>query len=410
MKIFDVAVIGGGASGLVSAIAASKGGRKVIVIEKNDRIGKKIVASGNGRCNLSNKNLVTDTSYVMYNNRKFVTYALNSVDNAILRSFLESIGLLSTYEGDRMYPFSFNSSQVIDVLRQAMETNHITLKLNTEVEGVTKANNIFTIKNSSGKDIFAQSVIIATGSGAGQEKELRYFLKDHNVIEPVPSLLPIRTDIKYLKGMNGIRAKAKISLFHDGEKLYSEVGEVLFKNFGISGVCTFSASSYIARNIRRSSYDCFKVKLDFMPEYSEKAVLEKLLSRSNIVKEDCTLENIFIGLFHKNIALNIIEQAGYKRDMHPNYENLRKLALQIKNFELQVIGLPPMSVAQVASGGYDVKNFSKHSFESRVVSGLYVVGEALDIDGICGGYNLHFAFASGLVAGRKVGEYLDRSF
>lgn len=96
--------------------------------------------------------------------------------------------------------------------------------------------------------------------------------------------------------------------------------------------------------------------------------------------------------------------------MHPNYEILRKIAYQIKNFELQVIGLPPMSVAQVASGGYDVKNFSKHSFESRVVSGLYVVGEALDIDGICGGYNLHFAFASGLVAGRKVGEYLDRSF
>ncbi|MDD7457194.1 MAG: aminoacetone oxidase family FAD-binding enzyme [Clostridia bacterium] len=410
MKVFDVAVVGGGASGLVAAIAASKGGRKVIIIEKNDRIGKKILASGNGRCNLSNKNLVTDTTYVMYNNRKFVTYALNSIDNAILRSFLESVGLLSTYEGDRMYPYSFNSSQVIDVLRQAVENNHITLKLNTEVEGVTKANNVFTIKNSSGKDICAQSVIIATGSGAGQEKELKYFLKDHNVVEPMPSLLPIRTDIRYLKGLNGIRSRVRISLFHDGEKLYSEVGEVLFKNFGISGVCTFSASSYIARNIRRSSYDCFKIKLDFMPEYTEKVVLEKLLSRSNIVKEDCTLENIFVGLFHKNIALNIIEQAGYKRDMHPNYEILRKIAYQIKNFELQVIGLPPMSVAQVASGGYDVKNFSKHSFESRVVSGLYVVGEALDIDGICGGYNLHFAFASGLVAGRKVGEYLDRSF
>lgn len=409
MKIFDVAVIGGGASGLTAAIAASKGGRKVVIIEQNDRLGKKILASGNGRCNLSNKNLVTDTAYVMYNNRKFVTYALNSIDNAILRSFLESIGLLSAYEGDRMYPYSFSSSQVVDIFRQAVENNHITLKLGIEATDIVKANNLFTISNTGGKDIVAQSVILATGSGAGGEKEMKYFLKDHNVVEPMPSLLPIKTDMTYLKGLNGVRARARLSLYHDGEKLYTEVGEILFKNFGVSGVCSFSASSYIARNIRRSSYDCFKIKIDFMPEYSEKQVLEKLISRSNIVKENCTLEKIFVGLFHKNIAQNIIAQAGYDKDTTPNYEIMCKLTLVVKNFELQVTGLPPMSVAQVASGGYDVKNFSKHSFESRIVSGLFVVGEALDIDGICGGYNLHFAFASGLVAGRKVGEYLDRN-
>lgn len=409
MKIFDVAVIGGGASGLPAAIASSKGGRKVVIIEKNDRIGKKIICTGNGRCNLSNKNLVTDTSYVMYNNRKFVTYALNSIDNAILRSFLESIGLLSGYEGERMYPYSFNSAQVVDVLRQAVENNHIMVKLNTEVTNITKANNIFTISNSGGKDIYAQAVIIATGSGANMEREQKYFLKDHGVVEPMPSLLPIKTDMTYLKGLNGVRVKARLSLYHDGEKLYGEIGEVLFKNFGVSGVCAFSASSYIARNIRRSSYDCFKVRLDFMPEYNEKAVLEKLLSRNNLVKENGTLERLFVGLFHKNVALNIIAQAGFKKDTYPNFENMKKLAGVIKNFDLQVVGLPPMSVAQVASGGYDVKNFSKHSFESRIVSGVYVVGEALDIDGICGGYNMHFAMASGLVAGRKIGEYLDRS-
>lgn len=412
MRIFDVAVIGGGASGIAAAIASSKGGRRVVIIERNDRIGKKISASGNGRCNISNKNLVTDTAYVMYNNRKFVTYALNSVDNAILRSFLESIGLLSSYEGDRMYPYSFSSNQVLDVFRHAIDANHIVLKLNTEVYDVTKSNNHFIIANSSGKEIMANSVIIATGSAAGQEKELNYFLKDHNVIEPIPSLLPIKTDMTYLKGLNGVRSRVCISLYHDGEKLYSEYGEVLFKNFGVSGVCAFSCSSYIARNIRRSSYDCFKLRLDFMPEYSEKSVLEKLLSRNKIVQslEEESLENIFVGLFHKNIGQNIIAQAGFNKNTHANYEVLKKIAHVVKNFELQVTGLPPMSVAQVASGGYDVKNFSKHTFESRVVSGLFVVGEALDIDGICGGYNMHFAIASGLVAGRKVGEYLDRSY
>ena len=408
MRIFDVAVIGGGASGLAAAIAASKGGRRVVLVEKNDRIGKKIMASGNGRCNLSNKNLVTDTSYQMYNNRKFVTYALNSVDNAILRSFLESIGLLSSYEGDRMYPYSFSSHQVLDVVRHALEYNNITVKFGTEVTGLSKANNVFTITTKGGKDIMADAVIVATGSGANLDKPFNYFLKDHNVIEPVPSLLPIKTDMTYLKGLNGIRSRVKISLYHDGEKLYQEFGEVLFKNFGVSGVCAFSCSSYIARNIRHSNYNCFKLLLDFMPEYKEREVLEKLLSRNNIVRDSDDLENIFVGLFHKNIALNIIAQAGYSVHTHADYEVMKNIAHTIKNFELQVTGLPPMSVAQVASGGYDVKNFSKHTFESRVVSGLFVVGEALDIDGICGGYNMHFAMASGLVAGRKVGEYLDK--
>ena len=408
MRIFDVAVIGGGASGLAAAIAASKGGRRVVVIERNDRIGKKIMASGNGRCNLSNKNLITDTSYMMYNNRKFVTYALNSVDNAILRSFLESIGLLSSYEGDRMYPYSFSAHQVIDVFRHALEYNNITLKLSTEVTGVTKANNVFTITTKGGKEIQANAVIVATGSGANLDKPHNYFLKDHSVVEPIPSLLPIKTDMTYLKGLNGIRSRVKISLYHDGEKLYHEYGEVLFKNFGISGVCAFSCSSYIARNIRHSSFNCFKIVLDFMPEYKEREVLEKLLSRNNIVKDSDELENIFVGLFHKNIAQNIVSQAGYSIHTHANYEVMKKIAHTIKNFELQVTGLPPMSVAQVACGGYDVKNFSKHTFESRVVAGLFVVGEALDIDGICGGYNMHFAMASGLVAGRKVGEYLDK--
>ena len=409
MRIFDVAVIGGGASGLAAAIAASKGGRRVVIIEKNDRIGKKISVSGNGRCNISNKNLVTDTSYVMYNNRKFVTYALNSVDNAILRSFLESVGLLSTYEGDRMYPYSLNSNQVLDVFRYAIESNHITLKLGMEVISVKKANNQFTIVNSSGKDIVANSVIVATGSGAGLEKDMNYFLKEHSVVEPVPSLLPIRTDMTFLKGLNGVRSRARVSLYHDGEKLYSEYGEVLFKNFGISGVCAFSCSSYIARNIRRSSFESFKIRIDFMPEYSEKAVLEKLLSRNNIIRtENESIEDIFVGMFHKNIGANIIAQAGFNKNTYANFEVIKKIASVVKNFELQVTGLPPMSVAQVACGGYDVKNFSKHTFESRIVSGLFVVGEALDIDGICGGYNMHFAIASGLVAGRKVGEYLDK--
>ena len=403
--IYDVAVVGGGASGIMAALAASKGGRRVVLIEQNDRLGKKIVASGNGRCNYSNTTIESEGNFYMYNNPKFVSYALSNIDSAILRNYFESIGLLSAYEDDRVYPSSFSSSQVIDVLRQALEKSGVNVKTGIEILGLSKNKNIFTL-TSEERSFHANAVIVATGSSAGISKPPKYFLSEHTLTDMVPSMLPIHTDTTYLKGLQGVRANVKMTLVYEGDEIHKEEGEILFKDFGVSGMVTFCTSVYLSRILKKGKFQNAKLYIDFLPQYTITKVNEMLMRMANIYS-DSNLGGLLVGIFHKNISANILAFAGLSADMEANYNNIHMLSLAIKRFELQVTGLPNFKNAQIVSGGYNVAEFSKHSFESKRIHGLFVVGEALDIDGICGGFNLHWAFASGLIAGRKIGEYLD---
>lgn len=390
----NIAVIGGGASGLFAAISAKNENTDVTIYEKEKRVGRKILATGNGRCNMTN----TTASYNDYHSLdiKFIYPTIERfwVDQTL--DFFENIGILWKEEDDgKVYPYSDTASAVLDVLRQKLEKSGVITECEFGVKKIKKKNNQFIIEDKNGNRKRADRVIIATGGMAGAQlgsdgsgyKILEGF--GHKITKLYPSLVQIRTETDTVKKLKGIKVNAKVSV---GDK--EKTGEVLFTDYGISGPPVFWLSSYIEGEK--------EIALDIMPEYSYTDISDMITKRVNTLG-DIPLEDFFVGMLNKRVSQALLKHIGVeplsRLASSLSRKEIQAISSIIKNFKLQIKGTSTWNNAQVTKGGADVSQFNADTMESKLVKGLYCCGEVLDVDGDCGGYNLQWAWSSGYIAG-----------
>lgn len=358
----------------------------VAVLESNERVGKKLLATGNGKCNLTN----LDMNIVHYNKSSFVESFLDRFDAHDTIATFEKMGLITKVIDKRVYPYSECASTVLDVLRKAIERNRTQVFTSHFVNTVENFNDEFTVggvikndaKPNESFSYRADSVVLATGSPAtfGRDSLSLYRALGHDAREMTPSLVPIKTDKEPLKGLQGVRVKAGVRIGYR-----YETGEVLFKDFGVSGIAVFNLSSEIARG-RAKIGDMLTI--DFMPEYS-KAEVEDILTKRN---NNHTVGELLLGTFHSKVQERVIWAAGCDaNDLAQS--KIGALASAIKNYKFTIEGLGDVSLAQAMSGGLNVREFDD-DLMSLKVKNAYAIGEALDVDGDSGGYNLQWAFSS----------------
>lgn len=359
--IYDLVIIGGGAAGLTCGNLAKRKGLKFVILEANKRVGKKILATGNGKCNLSNMEI--DSSF--YNN-EFVNYIIQKYPPQRIIEFFDSLGMKTKLLGKRVYPYTESSNTVLNFLMKDLEKDIV---CNYLVKSIEKQK-YFIINN----EYKALNVVLATGSNATLGYNSLNLLDNfgHKYRKFTPSLVSLITDKTYIKGLSGLRAKVKAKLFNNEKIVAEEEGELLFKDNGISGIVVFMLSAFIAR--QKGSY---RIVLDFAEDLTQNEIQEYSLQ----------------GLVRDNLAKNIRQQAQDKK---------QSVEYTLKNFEIEKVSLGNLKNAQVCSGGYLTKDFDEKSLQSKLVEGLYAVGETLDIDGQCGGYNLHWAWASAMAAVIKI--------
>lgn len=361
--IYDLIIIGGGAAGLTCANLALKKGINFVILEAAPRAGKKILATGNGKCNLSNIDI--DKSFY---NDEFVDNIIKKYPTDKVNGFFHDLGMKTKGVEDRIYPYTESSNTVLNFLLKNISDKII---CDYTVKSIEKKD-VFTIDN----EYKGKNVVFATGSNATLGIDSLKLLTNfgHCYKEFTPSLVPLITDTKYIKGLAGLRVKAKASLYCGKDKLAEERGEILFKDNGVSGIAVFMLSAYIARC--RGEYH---LVIDFAEDLTENDITAFSLE----------------GVVRDNLARNIRKQA---QDKGQNAE------FTLKNFGIEIKGLGSIKNAQVCSGGYLTQDFDSKTLESKLVKGLYAVGEVLNIDGQCGGYNLHWAWASGMAAAESVGK------
>jgi len=381
----DVAVIGGGASGIMAAIFAARRGAKVTILEKNPRIGKKILSTGNGRCNFTNINAKAEDY-----NSAFVQYALSKFSPKDTIDFFREIGLMSRIEAEgRVYPMSGQASAVLDVLRLELSRLNVSVLTDFDVKKLIKNHNGFELLSKDQK-ISAKKVIVSTGGKAAPKSgsdgwgyELLKTL-GHKTTKLIPSLVQLKTE----KSVAGVRAYGKVTTA-SGK---SDVGEIQFNNYGISGIPVFGIAKYV-----KSGEPVF---LDLMPEYTEEDLVSILKNRP--VQ---TMETYMIGILNKLLGQFFLKECGISpltrmSDTLTDSE-ITKMAKKIKSWRFDVTGTMPWDNAQVTAGGIELSDVDEATMESRIIKNLYITGELLDIDGPCGGYNLQWAWSSGMLAGSE---------
>ena len=395
-----IGVIGGGASGMMAALHACRSAR-VILYERQARLGRKLMATGNGRCNLSNR--AAAESHYHGGDPGFVGPALArfGVDETL--AFFRGLGLLTVQEPDgRIYPFSDQANSVSDVLRLALEHSGVELRLGCEIRALRRENAGFTVRYDGGADRVDRVIVAAGGlaggklGGTGAGYDLLKAL-GHRCTKLYPSLVQLRTDNTWVRSCKGVRAQARVTLLQGDAVLASQTGEVQFTDFGVSGPCVFDLSRACAG---RSGLTAV---LDLCPCLAKDEIKEHLRARCARFP-DLPLEDLLTGLLHNRLGRTVLRERGFAltRSCGSLTENdIGRIAAGIKQFRLPVLGAMDLSQAQVTAGGVVTSEFDPNTLESRLVPGLYATGEVLDVDGDCGGFNLQWAWSSGALAGES---------
>ncbi len=398
-------IVGGGASGMVAAIQAKTKDNEVILLEKNDRVGKKILATGNGKCNLGNENLSVDCYYSR--NRSFVEQVLKSYDTESTISFFASLGLKVRSKNGYLYPYAEQASAVLDVLRMELERRKILVEPGVQIAGcVTSKKRGYLLKTSDGRSYEADRVILACGGPAslkegGMDGYIMLQKLGLKTYPLVPGLVQLRTDDKERKAMSGVRCQASLRLFVDGIPQGSEQGELQLTDYGISGIPVFQLSRMAAYALKERKR--VTMQIDFVPEYSYDEILTYLLEQQKVRKEQ-NVDELLTGFLNKKLNLVLLKKcqiAGSRKSGSLQKKEIRQLAGLYKNYEVHITDTNPFLNAQVCAGGLAIEEVDGQ-MQVKKFPGLFVTGELLDVDGICGGYNLHWAFATGTIAGKAI--------
>lgn len=408
-KVTDVKqilVIGAGASGMMAAISAAKRGGEVTIYEKTDRVGKKILATGNGKCNLSNNDMDLSNYYTVDENKLEACLKRFSVDDTV--AFFEECGLMVRNRDNYLYPYCEQASVVLDVLRVALKRNNITVV--TEVMDImisVKKSGKFAVTSCVGRKEF-DAVILACGSkagikNAGTEGYDYAKLFGHRIIPLLPALVQVRCEGDFFKMIAGVRAKTKIELYSNEKLIAAESGELQLTDYGISGIPVFQISRVIAKEIYNKKN--LNVLIDFVPDISATDWKELIRKRIEYYR-GLSLEEYLTGMLHKKISFMLLKKYGLKNTdilNSTNEKTLFALCLEMKKFNVIPKSVNTFEQAQVCSGGVDFSELNEN-LESIYQPGLFICGEMVDIDGKCGGYNLQWAWTSGYIAGVSAAE------
>lgn len=395
-EIYKAIIVGGGFSGLVAACALGEAfGDKIAICEGNDRVGKKILATGNGRCNLTNAEI--SAKAYRAEPREFIEYALEKYNSAYLCEKFYSYGVPVTFEGEKGYPLSKQASCVVDALRFKCEDCGVKVFTGFKCDKVVKkADGIFSVY-SEGRELRGEKVLLACGGAAGKvygtDGSGFGLAKSagHTVTDIYPSLVQLKTQTDKIRGLKGIKTQAEAFASIDGKPIAKSVGDVLFTDYGVSGNAIFSVSSAISgkKNV--------ELVLSFVPEKSQ-AELTDIIKTAVQALPYRSGEDVLGGVVNKRVARAVLKAVGCEADI----KHAAKIAQTLKNFTLKVEGTLGFDCAQVTHGGVRLDEVDPRTMESKKVKGLYFSGEILDVDGDCGGFNLQWAFSSGNAAAEAI--------
>ncbi len=398
----EVVIVGGGASGLTAAITAARNGKDVTLIERNNKCGKKILITGNGRCNFWNtdENLSHFHSSTPNLLKEFIT---DERKNSILK-FFDSLGLTYKTKNGYYYPFSNQAFTIENALLSECKKLNIKIINDITVEKIIKED-CFII-NPNEENIKAKNIIIATGSKAAPKTGsdgLGYEISKslgHNIITPLPSLVQLKADEPYFKNWSGIRTDVKVNLLIDHKYIKSETGEIQLTNYGLSGICIFNLSGEAAKALNQNKNVI--ISINFIPFASNPKIFLQTLNKNSYHK---TISELLEGILHYKLVDIILKKAHLKRDLLLTTltdNELNNLIKTLTDFQIEILDTHTLDHAQVCSGGIPLTEINSKTLESLKVKNLYFTGEIIDIDGDCGGYNLGWAWISGIIAGKNV--------
>lgn len=419
MSVYDISIIGAGPSGLAAAITIAKINRKfnknisIAIFELNDKIGQSILKTGNGRCNFSNLNIDDEGIKTYYNaefcNDVFSTcqdkvekikvfdYNQEIITNPTLQLF-EDLGLACYAEEDgKLFPYTNKASSVVDVLRYAVEDLNIDVYTNYKLINYlyNKKENLYYLKFNNNKKFNTKKLIISSGLVNFNKQEIN---KNINKIKKV--LGPIKTETKFIKSLDGVRVHAGCSLVSDNKETVYEVGEVLFRKYGLSGICIFNLSRYL-ENLNK-----LYIKIDFAPEDDKTNLLTLINNRYDKFKkfnQKISGQRLLAGLMLPSVANALCSYADIDFN-NIDKKDIKKLCEAIKNFKLKVEDIGDAKQCQVSRGGIKVSLLNSNTLALKQDNNLFFTGEIIDVDGPCGGYNLHWAWTSGILAGISATE------
>lgn len=402
-----VVVIGGGAAGMMAAISAAEHGAQVLVLEHKDRVGKKILSTGNGRCNFTN--LVQTPDCYRSENPQFPWKIIRQFDEKQTVTFFQTIGVYPKNRNGYLYPNSDQASAVLDALRMEMDRLGIEVRTETEVLEILPKKKRIMIR-TGGEMVSADRVILAAGSKAapvtGSDGSGYTLAKKlgHRIVPVLPALVQLRCRGKFFPGIAGVRIQGSVSLFVDGKNVCQDIGEIQLTQYGISGIPVFQVSRFAAEGLYQKRE--VKAVLNFMPQMTETEFLEFLMKRAQI-RPKKTAEEFLTGLFHKKLITFWVKSSRIPKEKQIgaySKEDMKRLARLIQKFEVDVEATNSFEQAQICCGGVATEEVREETLESCYVPGVYFAGEILDVDGICGGYNLQWAWSSGWVAGREAAD------
>ena len=398
-----IIIVGGGASGITSAIRASQNKEnKVLILERNNNCGKKLLMTGNGKCNFYNDNQKINNYHS--NNEELIKEIINDNNTNEVLKFFDKMGLAYKTKNGYYYPFSSSSKTVLNVLNKELEKNNVEIINNTLVTNIIKKENHFEIITNN-KTFACDKVIIATGSKAapftGSDGMGYEFLKKfgHSINKVLPSLVQLQINENYTKEWAGVRTDVNLKLYENDKLIEEEKGELQLTNYGLSGICIFNLSSYISKGLSQNKKE--SIEINFLP-FINGNVLEYL---ENLNASDKTIEDLLVGILNYKLVNIIIKKS--KIDKNKKYNKLtkeekNKIAKLLTEFNVIITGTNSYEDAQVCLGGLPLTEINLSTMESKKVKGLYITGELIDVNGNCGGYNLTFAWITGLIAGRSI--------
>lgn len=396
-----VCVIGGGASGMMCATMIARKGHQVTLFEQNEKLGKKIYITGKGRCNVTNVAVGDEFLKNVVNGKKFVMGAVTRFNSNDTTNFFEELGVkLKIERGGRVFPESDKSSDIIKAMEKAMRWAGVDVKLNSKVDKILSEDGVVTGVQIGGEDLIFDSVIVATGGvsypSTGSTGDGYEFAKEmgHTIVKPKPALCAIVMNDKDIPELQGLSLKnVKFISKLDGKTVYeSEVGEMLFTSNGVSGPIVLSCSSYV------NKYDMkdLKMFIDFKPALSNDSLLNRIDRDIETLKAK-QFSSLLEGFLPKSLVKVFAKRLGISLTFKANQvdkEKRKKLAFLLKNFELSPKTLENFNTAIITSGGINLKEINPKYMKSKLISGLYFIGEVLDIDALTGGFNLQLAFST----------------
>ena len=408
-KMSKVLVVGGGAAGMFAAIFAAYNGNEVHIFEKNEKLGKKLFITGKGRCNITNACDMDTLFASVVTNSKFLYSSFYGYTNQDVMDFFERIGVpIKIERGNRVFPVSDHSSDVIAGLTRELQQLGVQIHLHTSVKNIVGKERFEYMELHNGQVIEGDACIVATGGFSyqttGSTGDGYRFAKEfgHTVTDILPSLVPLRIKEWYAKELQGLSLRnVQATVFNGKKKLYDEFGEMLFTHYGVSGPLVLSASSYIGGKLKESE---LKLVIDLKPALTEEQLDQRVLRdfEENMNKQ---FKNAIGKLFPSKMVPVMIELSGIDPDKKVNLiskEERQQFVHLMKNFSMTITGLQDFNEAIITKGGVNVKEINPATMESKFVSGLYFVGEVLDLDALTGGFNLQIAWSTAYAAGNSI--------